>query len=398
MKIFQFLLFPLAIIFAIPLSINAQTTIDGGVTPEVLYGSKKEATLWAYVYPDEGATIDRVWVVISLLSGGGKTYVDLVFNPNLKRYEILNNFTEQGQYVMLFYAEDSNGNQTNHADQAILEKSEPSADDYEEDDTKDQANPISLNYTPQERNFHDKRYDTELGEYVPDEDWVKFYGTYNINYTIKVVNKSDRCDAVIELYRKDGVTLIKSSTNENTAGKQNSISWVCDETDIYFVRLFNKDPDKFGSDVAYTLEVYKPEAGDEGTIYGTVMIKGTDNQRLSDVTILIDGEKLTDTDEQGSYFIKKSPGEYTLTAKHDEYFDVVKSVIVTEATDTEVNIAMQVAGDLNNDKKITIADVILCLKIMSGINSPGFGDADVNQDGKIGLENALYGLRKLATQ
>ena len=51
-------------------------------------------------------------------------------------------------------------------------------------------------------------------------------------------------------------------------------------------------------------------------------------------------------------------------------------------------------GDVNNDKIINLADVILSLQVTSNITPsvPVFKEADINADGQIGLEEAIYAL------
>ena len=51
-----------------------------------------------------------------------------------------------------------------------------------------------------------------------------------------------------------------------------------------------------------------------------------------------------------------------------------------------------IAGDVNNDKSVDLADLILALQLMS--NMPAIPDvfegADINDDGRIGIEEVLY--------
>ena len=56
------------------------------------------------------------------------------------------------------------------------------------------------------------------------------------------------------------------------------------------------------------------------------------------------------------------------------------------------------AGDVNDDGAVTLADAILTLKILSGIQplSPPPRTSEVNYDGKIGLEEALFILQTIS--
>jgi YD repeat-containing protein len=53
-------------------------------------------------------------------------------------------------------------------------------------------------------------------------------------------------------------------------------------------------------------------------------------------------------------------------------------------------------GDVNADGDITLADVLSALKVQSGENVSVSLSADVDNDRKIGLPEAEYGLQKLA--
>ena len=57
----------------------------------------------------------------------------------------------------------------------------------------------------------------------------------------------------------------------------------------------------------------------------------------------------------------------------------------------------EVAGDVNGDYTVDLADVITVLKAMSGIEGlPTFISGDVDADGKIGPAEAVFGLQKAA--
>lgn len=59
-------------------------------------------------------------------------------------------------------------------------------------------------------------------------------------------------------------------------------------------------------------------------------------------------------------------------------------------------------GDINNDTRVDLADAILALKIIGGLNPDGIradyaiSGADVNKNGRIGLPEAIYILQKVA--
>ena len=56
-----------------------------------------------------------------------------------------------------------------------------------------------------------------------------------------------------------------------------------------------------------------------------------------------------------------------------------------------------IAGDVNNDQAVTLADAILALQILSGMTpAPVNPAAGVNSSGRIGLTEALFALQKVA--
>jgi len=74
----------------------------------------------------------------------------------------------------------------------------PLADDYEEDDTYIQANPIPVDGTIQHHNFHKQN----------DEDWVSFPVKAGNVYTITTSNLIGVADTQLWLYDSDGTTLL----------------------------------------------------------------------------------------------------------------------------------------------------------------------------------------------
>ena len=62
------------------------------------------------------------------------------------------------------------------------------------------------------------------------------------------------------------------------------------------------------------------------------------------------------------------------------------------------NFKIVLPGDANGNEKVDLADAILALQIVAGINSTQTinPDADINSDEKIGMEEVVYILQKLA--
>jgi len=54
-------------------------------------------------------------------------------------------------------------------------------------------------------------------------------------------------------------------------------------------------------------------------------------------------------------------------------------------------------GNVNNDTTVDLTDAITALRVLAGISVTGLNpDADVNGDKKIGLEEVVYVLQKVA--
>lgn len=67
----------------------------------------------------------------------------------------------------------------------------------------------------------------------------------------------------------------------------------------------------------------------------------------------------------------------------------------------DVNFVYQVAsvekGNINNDGNVDLADAILALQMLIGLDPDGIHlEADVNEDGKIGLAEVIYILQYIA--
>lgn len=61
-----------------------------------------------------------------------------------------------------------------------------------------------------------------------------------------------------------------------------------------------------------------------------------------------------------------------------------------------VRIKLYIPGDINNDRKINLADAVLVLQVSAGMIpfSTVYKEADINGDGKIGIEEAIYLMQK----
>ncbi|QTA83815.1 Carboxypeptidase-like regulatory domain-containing protein [Desulfonema limicola] len=378
------------LIFTVCSVIAEDSITNPEIVPSNLYGENRTAILQIHVNPQDGIKIPNVRAeIIAPVPASQYPVVSLEDDNNDGIYKgVYTEFNQQGDYIILFYADYNGG--TYGPVQGTLSKTEPAADDYEDDDTYIRARSIFIN-TPesQHHNFHKSG----------DSDWVMFYGISGVQYTVRVDNQSDISDAVIEIYKPDGQTLILKSENNNTAGFSNSLYWSCPETEVYFVKLYNLNLDYYGETVSYDLEVIRPEAGDEGYIWGTVTIKNTDSNIYKARIKTKEGSGSAASDKDGIYEFKEEEGNYTLEAELEGYVKIELPVVIEKTKRTTINIEMIPIGDINGDSTIGLADAILALQIIS--DSTEISDiiilqAEVNEDMRIGLEDAIYILRKTA--
>jgi len=82
-----------------------------------------------------------------------------------------------------------------------------------------------------------------------------------------------------------------------------------------------------------------------------------------------------------------------------------ENVVVTTENHTSLNFTIDIVkkGDINGDGKTDMADAIICLKVVSGLDSSGLirptystTDADVNRDNKIGMEEVVNILQNIS--
>ncbi|MFC1505431.1 dockerin type I domain-containing protein, partial [Thermodesulfobacteriota bacterium] len=267
-------------------------------------------------------------------------------------------------------------------------------DNYEEDDLVDQAKVIFLDNTSQHHSFHDRG----------DLDWVKLYGLAGKTYNLWTENSGFNCDIVIEIFRDDGVSSIVGPINAGGTGDAESIQWLCQEDGIYLIKLQQYDPLDYGDHTEYELKANIGVQNATSAIQGRVTYAL--NQRPIFNVIIIARDSLSNnaqqsalSDSNGNFRMLCSLGTYTLHAIVGDIEIAFDNVAVEQNIVTQRNISFPpVPGDVDGDMSINLLDAIIVLQVLSGLE---FSDnansvADVNDDGKIGIEDLTYIMQNMS--
>ncbi len=364
--------------------------INSVSAPQTVSGEKTYATLWASVDIESRHLITRVWAEIIPPSMPPEPFtIDLKDTDDDGIYEeTYTSFTEEGDYLIIIYAVDKEGDSSSSSYMQTYVTRDVNADDYEQDDKFTQANAVTINDKNfQNHNFHDEG----------DEDWIKFYGISGEIYITEVNNKNSHCDVVIEIIDTDGTTVLAVSENEETAGKENSLEWFCPQDGLYYVKFRNMNPNHFDRYMKYDLRILIKIGPDDKYITGRVT-DAISGRPIEGATIKTDGGASGTSSDNGMYNMLQEPSKYTLTltAEADGYEKFEIQVIVEEDITRNINM-MLAKGNVNGDRSTDLADAVLVLQIMVGQTELFFyKQTEINNNKRIGLEEAIYILQKTA--
>jgi len=129
-------------------------------------------------------------------------------------------------------------------------------DDYEPDDSRAEATIVAPPNTTH-HNFHDDG----------DVDWVGFWGTAGITYTIETLNlttnPTTKVDTELDLYSWDGSTLTWLATHDDRdwpSDLSSIITWVVTTDGWYYVAAGRFTGSDYGCDTYYDLRITGPPA------------------------------------------------------------------------------------------------------------------------------------------
>ncbi len=248
------------------------------------------------------------------------------------------------------------------------------ADLYEEDDHPAQASPITLNddQEAQHHNFHD----------AADEDWVTFYGIADEVYSIEIGHSGSRCNAVMEFYETESVTHILAVDEESKDEKKQFLAWI-HEDGIYHVGVRNHDPEIFGEETEYDLQVVRDIPCTTRTITG-IISRTFDDEAIGGAWIQTDQKDTAVSFSDGSYRVIACSDSRSIKVQTDE--GVAGVVIMPPDDSSEIEVDIHLNSSLH--------DAVEILQFLTG--TPFNVLHDPNADGKIGLEDVIYILRQIA--
>jgi hypothetical protein len=121
----------------------------------------------------------------------------------------------------------------------------PCLDEYEPDDTWQQARLIEVNQVIQSHNFHT----------TDDRDYVRFVAEADSVYTIRTLNLSAGNDTTLTLYDADGSTQLEYNDDDPYNPPASKIIWLCPTTGTYFVKVAPFGTQIGGCDKTYDLKI-----------------------------------------------------------------------------------------------------------------------------------------------
>ncbi len=215
-------------------------------------------------------------------------------------------------------------------------------DIYEQDDSFEQA--VAIMPSPPES---DGIWISDMPELSynfdspGDEDWIKFEVASGEAYTIAAVDLGENADVVIEIYAPDRSLLV----SQNVAGgaADESLTWTPPEDGVYYVKTRNEDPEAYGRDTEYNLNLGRSNKVASDAFPGYVEGIVTDdfsNMPIEGAAIKTSGNFYTSSLSKGGYRMSHPAGVHTITAEASGYETFTDSLIVGEIETTTKHIRM----------------------------------------------------------
>jgi hypothetical protein len=354
------------------------------VAPATFLSETQTATdLWAKV--SNNSRMDTLWVEIKAPGtipidpkGSGQAEMNLpksvyqAYNPSIDRYEWGNQgtFSEPGTYQILYFAKDVNTGNVSPLVESKVYKAK----------TGNTPPGVFSLVSP-------NNGDSVLTMVVLDwEDAVDPEGD-RLTYTV-LLSKGD--PGFTNSLRKEG--LIYSTC---LVGPEDAL----EDLSTYYWKVLAIDA--FGAIRESDIRVFNTNNTNPAAAYiNGYVFNGKTKAAVTNAVVNISGINLN-TALEGYYIGQVPPGTHTITVnaagfKAQSFSGVTigDGAVVTK----EFALTAFRPGDLNGDNVVDMADCILAIRIMNGadVGTADVMAADVNGDGKIGLQDVIYILQKAA--
>ena len=280
-------------------------------------------------------------------------------------------------------------------------------DAFEPDNTYIQARTITTDYTECHSLYNQNN--------SPDEDWIIILAPNNPK-KLQILNPGQNCDPVIELFdfnkpeSSNPIRLDDGLTGENE---------IHEIQGHYYAKITNYNTQS-QENTSYSLKISKTTGTADGAIYGYVINasdpeykEGCDCQPcgtpLNRVVIILEKDKIIympvykKNDSAGMYYIGGlDAGTYQITATINGYMTFTEEVQIKQYDITQKDtIFKSITCDLNGDSAVDLEDIIIGLKVISGMpcdnvrDDYGTSGADSDNNQKIGLAEVIYLSKKL---
>ena len=220
-----------------------------------------------------------------------------------------------------------------HAIHAVFQYEPGSGEeDGGDDDTPARSTPLVVDGRPQRHDFEKRG----------DEDWFKFYGLADMEYTITVDNLEERSDPVVEVYQGETGSLVAASLGDSRAregaqarqgesDEERAIEVVPPEDGVYYVRVRNSDPEVFGEATHYDIALTTRYAPDKSARLLGAVLDGVSGEALGDAVVRTASAAPQLSFPGGDYVLPhEAGGPFALTAEKAGYEIYEASVSLLE--------------------------------------------------------------------
>lgn len=228
-----------------------------------------------------------------------------------------------------------------------------------------------------------------------DVDWIKFLGLYNEKdntpkrYTIEIGGSGNN-DGIIflDLFEDYDFTSPKA-TLEIAGGEVKDMVRICVKpTTLYFIQVRVLSGCQLGC--SYSLDVFRLEGTHDPEIYGRV-IRAKSGSPAENVKVMTDVGCGDITESDGSFIFLITPTPFVLKIEENEYLLY-----------REINEALEIGSSLEKNVIVIPKNLdegfLPIMKNLTGVENaqPLDKNSDINNDGKIGIEEALYILQYIS--